>query len=217
MGQGPPKQYRSLGGIPLLVYSLRTLQQVDPITEIILSVPESDVNYCWEQIIVPFGLKKVAQVVRGGARRQDSVHQGLLAISESPDVVVIHDGARPFIQGETVCQVIEEARAVGASVVALPMQDTIKRVNAQGMIQETLNREDVWRVQTPQAFHFDLLMNAHRLADKEGWDVTDDAALIEKMGQPVSIVRGDAWNFKITTSQDLLLGEAILHMQENRP
>ncbi len=216
MGQGTPKQYRTLGGLPLLVYSLRTLQQVDLITDIILSVPESDLDYCWEHIIAPHGLKKVTQIVKGGARRQDSVRQGLLAITKNPDVVLIHDGARPFIQEDTIRQVIEKADSVGASVVALPMQDTIKRVNDQGMIQETLNREEVWQIQTPQAFRFDLLMTGHRQAEKEGWDVTDDAALIEKMGYPVSVVRGDAWNMKITTPQDLLIGEAIIHMREKK-
>ena len=214
MGQGAPKQYRSLGGIPLLVYSLQTLQQVDSITDIVLSVPESDRDYCWNQIVAPFKLIKVTQIVAGGARRQDSVRQGIMAISDQPDIIVVHDGARPFVRRQVVEAVIVEAERIGASVAAYPMQDTLKRVNDRGMIEETLNREEIWQIQTPQAFRYDLLMNAHLQAQQEGWEVTDDAALIEKMGNSVSVVKGNPWNLKITTPQDLIIGEALIKARE---
>ncbi len=214
MGEGTPKQYRSLGGIPLLVYSLRILQQVDSISDIILSVPDSDRDYCWNHIVVPFGLEKVTHIVAGGARRQDSVRLGMVAIPGQPDVVVVHDGARPFIEKDIVEKVIQEAGNVGASVVAVPVQDTLKRVDATGLIQETLNREEIWQIQTPQAFQYNLLVEAHRLAQEEQWTVTDDAALLERMGHPVSVVKGSAWNVKMTTPQDLWLGEAIVNASE---
>ena len=214
MGGTARKQYLTLGGIPLLVLSLKVLQRIESIREIILSVPESDRDYCWREIVNPFGLGKVTHIVAGGQRRQDSVRNGLFTISDPPDLVLVHDGVRPFIEDKLVENAISCAEQTGASVVAMPIHDTVKRVDAQRVIQETLNREELWHIQTPQVFRYDWLVEAHKHAQNENWDVTDDAALIERMGYPVSVVEGSCFNIKITKPDDLIFGEAILKRVE---
>ena len=210
MGGDTPKQYLSLGGLPILVYSLQVFQQIEGIREVILCVPASDREYCWREIVKPFGLKKVTQVVAGGTRRQDSVSNGLAAISDQPDGVLVHDGVRPFIDQQIVRSVIDCAGQTGAAVVAMPIHDTVKRVDPSGIIQETLKREELWQIQTPQVFRYDWLVQAHQQAQQHQWDVTDDAALIERMGYPVSVVEGSCFNIKVTKPDDLVFGEAIL-------
>lgn len=216
MGGNTPKQYLSLGGMPLLVYSLKVFQHLECIREVILSVPASDVDYCWREIVKPFGLEKVTQVVAGGSRRQDSVRNGLEAISDQPDGVLVHDGVRPFIDQQIVRNVIDCAGQTGAAVVAMPIHDTVKRVNHSGIIQETLKREELWQIQTPQVFRYNWLVEAHNQAELHQWDVTDDAALIERMGYPVSVVEGSCFNIKMTKPDDLVLGEAILETMGSR-
>ncbi len=216
MGGNTPKQYLSLGGIPLLVYSLKVFQHLECIREVILSVPASDLDYCRREIVKPFGLEKVTQVVAGGPRRQDSVRNGLQAISDQPDGVLVHDGVRPFIDQHIVRNVIDRAGQTGAAVVAMPIHDTVKRVNHSGIIQETLKREELWQIQTPQVFRYDWLVEAHKQAQLHQWDVTDDAALIERMGYPVSVVEGSCFNIKMTKPDDLVLGEAILETMGSR-
>lgn len=216
MGGNTPKQYRTLGNLPLLVHSLQVFQQLEEICEVILSVPASDREYCWREIVKPFGLGKVAKVVAGGARRQDSVRNGLAAISDRPDGVLVHDGVRPFIDQHMVRNVIDCAGKTGAAVVAMPIHDTVKRVDASGIIQETLKREELWQIQTPQVFRYDWLVEAHQEAQQHQWNVTDDAALIERMGYPVSVVEGSCFNIKVTKPDDLVFGEAILGMIGSR-
>ena len=217
MGGSGPKQYLNLGGIPLLVLSLNVLQRIPSIREIILSVPEHDKDYCWRDIVKPFGLKKVTQIVTGGQRRQDSVRNGLFAISDPPDLVLVHDGVRPFIQADIVEKSIACAEQTGAAVVAMPMHDTVKRVDSQHVIQETLKREELWQIQTPQTFRYDWLFEAHQQAQLEQWEVTDDAALIERKGYSVSVVEGSCFNIKITRPDDLIFGEAILNTLKLTP
>ena len=137
MGGATRKQYLTLGGLPLLVLSLKVLQRIGSIREIILSVPQQDRDYCWREIVNPFGVSKVTHIVAGGARRQDSVHHGLMAITDPPDLVLVHDGVRPFIQREFVEQGISCAEDTGASVIAMPIHDTVKRVDTHRVVQET--------------------------------------------------------------------------------
>jgi len=209
MGSHTPKQYLTLGEIPILVFCLQILQRVSDIDDIILSVPERDREFCWQGIVRAYHLNKVSQVVAGGRRRQDSVRHGMLAIPSSTELVVVHDGVRPFIDERMVKEVINSARRVGAAVAALPIHDTVKRVGSDHLIRETLKREELWQIQTPQAFRYDWLFEGHRLAQEQMWDVTDDAAIIERLGHPVSVVEGSCFNIKITRPEDLILGEAI--------
>ena len=211
MGGATRKQYQTLGGLPLLAFSLQVLQRTESIREIILSVPQQDLDYCWNEIVKTFGLSKVSEIVAGGARRQDSVRNGLMAISDPPELVLVHDGVRPFLQNDFVEQSITCAADTGAAVVAMPIHDTVKRVNEQRVIQETLNREGLWQIQTPQVFRYDWLLKGHQRAQEEHWEVTDDAALIERIGYPVSVVEGSCFNIKITRPDDLIFGEAILN------
>ncbi len=211
MGGSTRKQYKTLGGLPLLAFSLQVLQRTESIREIILSVPQQDLDYCWNEIVKTFGLSKVSEIVAGGARRQDSVRNGLMAISDPPELVLVHDGVRPFLQNDFVEQSITCAADTGAAVVAMPIHDTVKRVNEQRVIQETLNREGLWQIQTPQVFRYDWLLKGHQRAQEEHWEVTDDAALIERIGYPVSVVEGSCFNIKITRPDDLIFGEAILN------
>ena len=217
MGGITRKQYLTLGGVPLLVLSLKVLQRIQSIREIILSVPEDDKTYCWSKIVKPFELGKVTQIITGGHRRQDSVRHGLLAISNSPDLVLVHDGVRPFIDEDIVEKSISCAEQTGAAVTALPIHDTVKRVNAQRVIQETLDRNVLWHIQTPQIFRYDWLLEAHQQALQNSWEVTDDASLIERNGHPVSVVEGSCFNIKITKPDDLLFGEAILERHKSNP
>ena len=216
MGGNTPKQYLTIGNLPLLVYALQIFQELEEIGEVILSVPAADREYCWRKIVQPFGLEKVTKVVAGGARRQDSVRNGLAAISDRPDGVLVHDGVRPFIDQVMVRKVIDCAGKTGAAVVAMPIHDTVKRVDPSGIIQETLKREELWQIQTPQVFRYDWLVEAHQQAQEHQWDVTDDAALIERMGYPVSVVEGSCFNIKVTKPDDLVFGKAILETIGNR-
>ena len=210
MGGVTPKQYLTLGGLPLLVHSLRVLDSVESIADIIVVVPEADRQFCETELVRPFDIKKVSKVVAGGRRRQDSVRKGLAAVAGSPDFVVVHDGVRPFITKELVTRAVESGVRTGASVVAMAMPDTVKQVNAEGVVQKTLKREELWLAQTPQVFRFAWLTEAHHFAEEKNLDVTDDAALIENLGYPVTVVQGSSMNIKITKPDDLELGEAII-------
>ncbi len=210
MGTNVPKQFLSLGGVPLLVHALRMFQQSPIISEIILVVPQDDCQYCRETIVPSHDLTKVSKVVAGGTRRQDSVLNGVHAANSETEIVVIHDAVRPFVTLEMITQVIDSARAHGAAIIALPMRDTVKRVNAEGFIQETLNRDELWLAQTPQAFRQTLLLQAHQQGEADGIEATDDAFLVERLGLPVAIVQGSSDNIKVTRPEDLHMGEAIL-------
>jgi len=210
MGAGVPKQFLTLGGVPLLVHSLQTFEAAHIISEIILVVPQDDCQYCREDIVPSYGLKKVSQVIAGGPRRQDSVLNGVRAANSATDIVVVHDAVRPFVTLKMITQVVEATRNHGAAIVAMPMRDTVKRVNGEGIIKETLNREELWLAQTPQAFRRDVLLRAHQQGEADGVDATDDAFLVERLGLTVAIVQGSSDNIKVTRPEDLHMGEAIL-------
>ncbi len=210
MGAGVPKQFLTLGGVPLLVHSLQTFEAAHIISEIILVVPQDDCQYCREDIVLSYGLKKVSQVIAGGRRRQDSVLNGVRAANSATDIVVVHDAVRPFVTLKMITQVVEATRNHGAAIVAMPMRDTVKRVNGEGIIKETLNREELWLAQTPQAFRRDVLLRAHQQGEADGVDATDDAFLVERLGLTVAIVQGSSDNIKVTRPEDLHMGEAIL-------
>lgn len=216
MGSTVPKQFLVLGGVPLLVHSLRVLETVPSIAEVILAVPDADREFCLREIVERQGFKKISKIVAGGVRRQDSVRHGLAAISTDVEIVVVHDAVRPFLTPDMVVKAIEQAVAHGASVVAIPMRDTVKHVGADGLIEKTVDRRGLWLAQTPQAFKRSLLMEAHRKAELDGVHATDDAQLVERLGQKVAIVEGSLENIKITRPEDLTIGEAILAARTQR-
>lgn len=210
MGGHIPKQFLSLGGVPILVHSLRVLEAVPAITYIILAVPETEREYCLDEIVTRYQISKVTKIVAGGERRQDSVRHGLMEVRDGVDMVLVHDAVRPLITREVVERVIARATETGAAIAAIPMRDTVKRVGQEGMIDATIDRAPLWLAQTPQAFRTSLLREAHRKAHLERFHATDDAQLMEWMGFPVAVVEGSEENIKITRPQDLAVGEAIL-------
>lgn len=136
--------------------------------------------------------------------------KGLREIEPNCDIVLIHDGARPFIKERIIRESIETANNIGASCVAVPVKDTIKRSDPKGFIQETLDRQNLWSIQTPQTFKYDLIMAAHRRALEDSYEGTDDAVLIERLGIPLKLVMGSYDNIKITTKEDLAIAKAII-------
>ena len=214
MGSNRAKQFLRLEGQPILAVTLSRFQQCPFINALVLVVPEKEMAYCRREIVEPYHLDKVVQIVKGGERRQDSVRFGLEATEGNHDLVVIHDGVRPFIDPELIERVITETRKHRAVITALPAKETVKELNGEGFVVRTHNRENIWLVQTPQAFYFQDIMAAHRQAEKENWpNITDDALLMERMGIPVKVIRGTEENIKITTPLDLALVRQMMRAQ----
>ena len=135
---------------------------------------------------------------------------GVQATNPNSGIVVVHDAVRPFVTERMIADVVKAARKHGAAIVAIPLRDTVKRVNSDGLIEETLSREKLWAAQTPQAFQRDILLRAHEQGETDGVDATDDAFLVERMGLSVSVVQGSFHNIKVTRPEDLQMGQAIL-------
>jgi 2-C-methyl-D-erythritol 4-phosphate cytidylyltransferase len=210
MGGRVSKQFLRINDRPLLAYTLDPFQKHPLIDDIILVTREEDIPFCWEEIVQKEGFSKVSQVVAGGQERQDSVYQGLLALDKETDWVVIHDGARPMISWKTINAVLEAAVEKGAAIVGVPAKDTIKLVNPDLTVQDTPPRELLWHIQTPQVFRKTLVLKAYQEAIAHGWQGTDDASLVEKLGVPVYVVQGEYTNIKITTPEDFaFLFEAL--------
>lgn len=211
MGLGRNKQFLELQGRPLLIHTLQQWEKSSDIKEITVVVGPGEVEKVQEMIHKEQWCKDYTVVV-GGNERQESVYQGLLALDTPPhpDIVLIHDGARPFFALGEIEELIEKARLYGAAVLAVPMKDTIKRVTSQGQIEETLDRSKIWAIQTPQAFTYSLIFQAHQWARKKSILATDDASLVEKLNKPVYIVQGSYNNIKLTTPEDIDLAEFLL-------
>lgn len=210
MGGSVPKQFLSLGGEPLIVQSLRTLQAASTVDQIILAVPSADIDYCEKEIVSRHRFTKVTKVVAGGAERQDSVRHALAEVPAGTEIVLVHDAVRPFMTQRMIDEVVASARKHGAAIVALPMRDTVKQVRPDGVIERTVDRTPLWLAQTPQAFRRDWIETAHRQAHAEGVRATDDAFLVEWLGHPVAVVEGSGENIKVTRPEDMVIGEAIL-------
>jgi len=207
------KQYINICGVPVLARSIGVFQECKLINEIIVVVSKDDIIFCKKNIIDTYEFTKVTQIVAGGDSRQKSVLNGLNAVNKDTEIVLIHDGARPFVKQEIIIDSITSAMNFGAACVAVPVKDTIKRSvgkDGQDFITETIPRETLWLVQTPQAFRYSLIREAHIKAYEEGFEGTDDSILVERLGVPVKIVMGRYDNIKITTWEDLIIGEAIL-------
>jgi len=205
-----PKQYLLLDGKPVVVHTLLRLQQHALINEILLVVPEQDRSFVVEHIEKPYRLTKIREVIAGGKERQDSVRKGLARVGDDCDIIVVHDGVRPFVAEETLSQVICAALRFGAAIAGVPVTDTVKQSDGAGNISRTLNREALWLAQTPQAFQRRILQEAYLKAAEEGFHGTDDASLVEHLGIPVKLIPGSYRNIKITTPDDLVLAGAFL-------
>ncbi|MBO6016033.1 MAG: 2-C-methyl-D-erythritol 4-phosphate cytidylyltransferase [Lachnospiraceae bacterium] len=213
------KQYLLLEGKPVLFYPLHAFEE-SRIDEIVLVVGRGEEEYCRREIVEKYGFQKVKAVVCGGAMRYHSVAEGIRACSPC-DVVLVHDGARPFVTQEIIDRAVEGAIKWKACIVGMPVKDTIKLVSSDRYIESSPNRDLVWLVQTPQAFAYDLIAPAYeKLIDSEaevienGVNITDDAMVVAYFtGQKVKIVEGSYQNIKITTPEDLQIAE--IFVQEN--
>jgi len=212
---GLPKPFLSVAGSPILVHTLRRFAPIEAVRSVVVVVAAEREALCQEVLHTHGPWPQPMTIVHGGAERQDSVRNGLAALETQCEIVVIHDAARPFISVEAIQRSIDAAAEAGSAVVATPVRDTIKRADAQHTIRETVSRHDLWLAQTPQTFQVGVIRAAHRWAQQRDIAGTDDATLVEQMGQPVRIVPGDALNFKITTPDDLALAQAVLQTSED--
>ncbi|AOY78220.1 2-C-methyl-D-erythritol 4-phosphate cytidylyltransferase [Clostridium formicaceticum] len=214
MGQGFNKQYILLKKKPIIAHTLTVFEESEYIDEILLVVGENEINFTTENIIKKYGFKKVIQVISGGKERQDSVYAGLLAIKDLCEIVLIHDGARPFLEKKLIQKTIDVAKNMGAAITGMPVKDTIKIINDKMEVVDTPDRSQLWGVQTPQAFQYRLLKSAYDNIMTEGVFVTDDAMALERYGHAVAVVQGSYENIKITTPEDLLVAESILRREK---
>ena len=211
---GQPKQHIKLGQYPVLIHTLLALQQVEAVDEILLIARPEDHDVFAAQA-KEAGVTKLSRIVAGGATRQQSVQNGLAALPPEATIVGIHDGARPLIDPDTVAAVIETAAECGAAAVAVPVKDTLKRTDENGIVIDTPDRAHLWRVQTPQVFDRASLCAAMEAAMAAGRDYTDDCQLMEAAGHAVKLVAGLDTNLKLTTPEDIRLAKAL--MKEEKP
>lgn len=204
------KQYMLLGGKPVLFYALDAFEK-SRVDEIILVVGKGEIEYCRKEIVEKYKFHKVTKIVEGGKERYHSVYEGLKAI-DTADYVLIHDGARPFLDQQILTRTMEAVKQYQACVVGMPVKDTIKITTEDGFSKETPERKHVWMIQTPQCFSYSLIFGAYqKMLQNEDATITDDAMVLEKVkGLPVKMVEGSYRNIKITTPEDLLVAEAYL-------
>lgn len=216
MGLDIEKQFLLLGGKPLLAHTLARFEETPGIDRIVVIVPPGRETFCYQAIVEPGELRKVTHIVAGAETRQRSVTSGFRCLDEDVDVVVIHDGARPFVTPSLIRAAIDGAVQDGSAVAAIPESDTLKRVSDEGTIIETVDRRNLWRAQTPQAFRRPILQRALAHAAEHNLEVTDEASLVELLSWPVRIIPGLMWNFKITSPDDLVLAESLLAQHSNQ-
>lgn len=200
MGTRESKQFLDIGGKPVVVQTLEAFNRLPWLENIVLVTGAEDVDRCsgW---VREYGLDKVSTVIPGGRERQESVYLGIKQMNN--EWVMIHDGVRPFVTQEEIVACRDTAIREGAAVLGVPVKDTVKQVNGQGLITGTPDRRSLWAVQTPQAFRLSELLEAHEAAQRDGFAGTDDAMLMERIGLPVAVAEGKYSNIKITTPEDL--------------
>ena len=202
---GAPKQLRLLGGVPVLVQTLRAFARHPHVGALVVVVPPYDVPV-FRRMMTDYDLS--ATVTAGGRTRQDSEGRGLDAVPAGTEIVLVHDAVRPFVADGTSAAVIEATRADGAAALAVPVADTLRRA-AGDAFGETVAREGLWRMQTPQAARLDWLHEAHAAAARDGFAGTDEVALLMRAGRRVRLVEGDARNLKLTHPEDWALAEVL--------
>ena len=217
MGAGPKKQYADLGGMPVVARTLAAFDACRAVDGMVLVVPGSEKEYCQKNVVLPLQCQKPVSITGGGAQRQESVRNGLVAAGKDTRIVLIHDGVRPFVSDALIRACIQAARETGACIAATQAHDTLKSTDGSGRVTGTLDRKNIWLAQTPQAFAYELIVLAHERAATEGFYGTDDAQLVERLGKTVSIVRSCRENFKITTPDDLAMARAWLESVHGRP
>lgn len=220
-GSDANKPFQILGGKPLVVWALETLESVEAIQEIIPVLRKEDVERGIE-VFRSYNISKTKRVAAGGKERQDSVYNGLKLIGDKNCIVLIHDGVRPFIEKDLIEKVIKELLKGGKGglksfdgvVLGVPVKDTIKEAES-GIIRRTIKRDSLWAIQTPQVFPYKKISAAYKKSIKEGFYSTDDAALMERYGGKIKVIMGSYSNIKITTPDDLIFAEYLLSKKIN--
>lgn len=208
MKAGKNKQFIELEGKPVIVHTLSVFEADPWCSEIKLVINEKEKDI-FKELLHQYPVQKIKEMVIGGEERQDSVYNGLTSL-QSAEIVLVHDGARPFISQEVIHNLVEKASKEGAAIVGVPVKDTIKRVSKAGVVEQTVERSSLWSIQTPQAFRYPILKEAHEKAKTANYLGTDEASLVERIQVPVHIVEGEYENFKLTTPEDLILAKAFL-------
>ncbi len=207
LGMGTKKPFVLLSGKPIAARTLMALEKCKAIDEILVASEASCVKK-FRALVKRYRLSKVSDIVVGGRTRFESVKNCLAAIKPPVDIVIVHDAARPFIDDATISESVKLARKFGACIVASRSTDTIKLVDDRLFIKGTLDRNKIFRAQTPQAFRYDIIKKAYAARDKN--KITDDAGLVENIGRSVKVLLGRNCNMKITTREDIKLAEALL-------
>jgi len=207
IGASVPKQFLEIQGKPLLHHTLTVFASCKLIDYVVLVMPRTDVDETGDDWLNKYEI--VREVVVGGEQRQDSVYNGFNSLEEETGIVVVHDGVRPFTTPQMITATVEAAQQHGAAITAIPVSDTVKQA-ADGFVKQTVSRDGLWRVQTPQAFQYGLLKQAFKKAKKDSYYGTDEGSLVEYLGERVKIVPGSELNIKITRKEDLILGESLL-------
>lgn len=212
-----PKLLAGIDSRPIIVHSLEKFS-VNPLVRDIILVVNSVNKERILKKVRQYKIKKIKAVVFGGSQRQDSVRRGLEALDRKSDLVLIHDAARPFVHSRQITAVIREAKKSGAAILGVPVKATIKKVSRPGfrvpgkiLVRETIDRSNLWEIQTPQVFRKDLILKAYQKFGRR--PVTDDASLVEKLGAKVRVVMGAYSNIKITTPEDLIIAKAIWNIK----
>ncbi|CEJ72128.1 2-C-methyl-D-erythritol 4-phosphate cytidylyltransferase [[Clostridium] sordellii] len=203
------KQFIKLDNKEIIAYTIDKFYINNEIDDIVVVIKKDEEDYFKENILEKYNFKNI-KIAYGGEERQDSVYNGIQKLDKNCEVVLVHDGARPFVTEEIINNSIQEAKKHNAVVVGVKVKDTIKVVGEEGNIVDTPNRKYLWSVQTPQVFKYDIITKAYENAYNENYYGTDDAMLVEKIGYDVKMIEGSYDNIKITTQEDLNFGEQIL-------
>lgn len=208
---GAKKQFLEIVGLPVLIHTLRAFDDSPSVAFVCVAAPEAEIPSVRE-MIAKAGIKKIHAVVAGGKERQDSVRLGFEALPAC-DIVVVHDGVRPLVTSDIIEKAIAVALECGGCVAALPAKETTKKVGADGVVLETVDRSQLWNIQTPQAFRRDIFRRAVEKSVKDGFLGTDEAMLVERLGETVKVVTSSPYNIKITSPEDLAIAEAFLKLR----
>ncbi len=214
------KTFIKIGGTPLLIYTLKRLHSENSIAEIIPVLRQEDIDMGFE-MLKEYKLDKIKRIAPGGPERQDSIYNALRLIEDdgidsySNNYVLIHDGVRPYIPDGMIEKLVDEIKGVDGVIPGIPVKDTIKEIDSEGIVVSTLNRVKVRAVQTPQFFSFKVIKKAYDKAFEDGFYATDDAALVERIGGKVRIIAGSPLNIKVTTPEDLEIVEYMLKKEQH--
>jgi len=207
------KLFQLLDGLPVLTHALDRLEQCPKIDHIYPIVAPDDLSYVQEHILIPGRYQKVADVLVGGLLRQDYITRALVQLGPRYDLVMIHDGSRPLVSQELLLKVIEAGEVHGAAVASVPMHDTLKTISREYFITSSFERRRLRAIQTPQVFRYDILNRAHLQASRENFYGSDEAQLIERIGERIRVVTGSHLNIYVATREDLVLAHALLRSE----